>query len=217
MARESRLDLAYARAQANVRAQQLGVVNWTRWLGELELGYEKERESGGGSLAGPSLAWEVPLFNQHQDDLLRADTELQIALNEVRRVTTDVDNSVYLAYASVKNARARVAQYRDVLIPQRVEAVASAQRELNYMLIGAFELVDLKQEEYDAQQGYLEAIRDYWLARADLGLATGTGLPSSATIDGQDVNVESLTEPAHDQMDHSGHTMSHEMNDGGSM
>lgn len=146
---------------------------------------------------------------------MRADTELQIALNEVRRVSTDVDNSVRLAYASVENARARVAQYRDVLIPQRVETVASAQQELNYMLIGVFELLTLKQDEYDAYQGYLEAIRDYWLARADLGLATGTVLPSSSSIDKKGVDVELFTEPASAPMDHSGHTMPNEMNHGG--
>ncbi len=119
LAKESRLDLASARAQAGVRAEQLGVVNWTRWLGELDIGFEKERESGGGTLSGPSLAWEVPIFNQHQDALLRADTELQMALNDVRRIATDVDNGVRLAYAKVDSARARIAQYQDVMIPQR--------------------------------------------------------------------------------------------------
>jgi cobalt-zinc-cadmium efflux system outer membrane protein len=217
LAEESRLDLASARAQAEVRAEQLGVVGWTRWLGELDIGFEKERESGGGTLSGPSLAWEIPLFNQHQDALLRADTELQLAVNEVRRIATDVDNSVRLAYAKVGNARARITEYQDVMIPQRVATVTAAQQEVNYMLIGVFELLALKQDEYDAYQGYLEAIRDYWLARADLGLATGTVLPSNARIGDQRVNVEQFTQPASGGMDHSAHgAMSHDMKNGGS-
>ena len=32
------------------------------------------------------------------------------------------------------------------------------------MLIGAFELIAIKQDEYDTYQGYLEAIGDYWVA-----------------------------------------------------
>ncbi len=205
LAEKSRLDLAAARVQAAVRADQLGVVNWTRWLGELDIGFERERESGGGSLSGPSLAWEVPIFNQHEDALLRADTELQIAINHVRRTTLDVENSVRLAYANMQNARARVAEYRDVLIPQRVATVDSAQQEFNFMLIGAFELIALKQDEYDTYQGYLEAIGDYWVARAELGLATGTMLPSDALIGDQRIDAQQLIKPTAAAMDHSAH------------
>ncbi len=93
------------------------------------------------------------------------------------------------------NARARIAQYQDVLIPQRIATVTSAQQEVNYMLIGVFELLALKQDEYDAYQGYLEAIRDYWLARADLALATGTALPSTARIGEQRIDVGQFTQP----------------------
>ena len=205
LAEKSRLDLAASRAQAAVRADQLGVVNWTRWLGELDIGFERERESGGGSLSGPSLAWEVPIFNQHEDAMLRADTELQIAINDVRRITLDVDNSVRLAYANVDNARARVVEYQDVLIPQRVATVSSAQQEFSYMLIGAFELIALKQDEYDTYQGYLEAIGDYWVARAELGLATGTTLPSNAQIGAESIDAQQFIKPAAGAMDHSAH------------
>ena len=81
---------------------------------------------------------------------------MQIAFSEVRRIATDVDNRVRLAYAALENARARIAEYRDVLIPQRIETVARAQEEVNFMLIGIFELIALKQDEYDAYQGYLD-------------------------------------------------------------
>ena len=103
-----------------MRAEQLGVVNWTRWLGELDIGFELERESGGGSLTGPSLAWEVPVFNQHQDDICAP------IPNYKSRSTRCVDchgrrQYVRLAYQKVVNARARVAQYKEVMIPQRIE------------------------------------------------------------------------------------------------
>jgi cobalt-zinc-cadmium efflux system outer membrane protein len=94
------------------------------------------------------------------------------------------------------------------------------------MLLGVFELLALKQDEFHAYQGYIEAIRDYWLARADLGLATGTQLPSTAQIGGQGLDIDQLTKPPSPGMDHSGHkghtsdgsahTMSHEMNHGDS-
>ena len=205
LALNSRLDLAAARTQADVLADRLGVVNWTRWLGELDVGAERERETDGVKLTGPTIDWEVPIFNQHRDVLLRADADLQVAIAEVHRLLTAVDNEVRLAHARVENAKARVQEYRDILIPQRIESVARGQEEVNFMLIGIFELISLKQEEYDTYQGYLEAIRDYWLARTELSLASGTALPSSAHSNDKKVDVEEFVRPQSGGMDHSGH------------
>jgi cobalt-zinc-cadmium efflux system outer membrane protein len=204
LARKSRLDLAAALSYADVLADRLGVVNWTRWLGELDLGVEREREASGGYLTGPTASWEVPIFNQHEDALLRANADLQIAVFEVRRITMDVDNSVALAHMALLNARARVQEYRDVLIPQRVQAVEQAQKEVSFMLIGVFELINVKQAEYDAYQGYLESIRDYWLGRVALSLAVGNSLPRDVKEDRNPIDVEMLIRPAPSGMDHSG-------------
>jgi outer membrane protein TolC len=43
------------------------------------------------------------------------------------------------------------------------------------MLIGAFDLLLAKQNELEAYQKYLEAIRDYWIFRADLQRSLGGG------------------------------------------
>lgn len=196
LAKNARLDLAAARTRADVLADQLGVVNWTRWLGEFDVGIERERETDGVKLTGPTVDWEIPIFNQHKDAVLRANTDWRIAINEVRETTVAVDNGVRLAYANLQNARARIEEYRTGLIPQRIETVARAQEEVNFMLIGIFELIALKQDEYDAYQGYLEAIRDYWLARADLSFATGTALPSSTHIRDDRIDVEEFVRPA---------------------
>ena len=177
LAEASRLDLAAANANAQVLADRLGVINWTRWLGDVDLGIEHERETSGTRLTGPTVGLEVPIFNTHRDSLYRADAELQSAVAEVRRVRVEVDNSVRLAYRILENARARVEETRDVLIPQRIEAVAQAQAEANFMLTSVFELIRLKQLEYDAYQLQIESIRDYWLQRSALGFAVGSALP----------------------------------------
>ncbi|MDA0705719.1 MAG: TolC family protein [Proteobacteria bacterium] len=204
LAMESRLDLAAARTNADVLADRLGVVNWTRWLGELDVGAERERDTDGSRLTGPTVDWEVPIFDQHRDAVLRADAELQIAISEVRRATIDVDNSVRLASAALENMRARIKEYQTTLIPQRVEAVARAQEEVNFMLIGIFELITLKQDEYDAYQGYLEAIGDYWVARADLALAVGASLPSTASIGSELIDVDQFVQPQSGEHNHGG-------------
>lgn len=202
---EARLDLAAARTEAALQADRRGITGWTRWLGDLDVGYEWERETDGTRLRGPTLGLEIPLFNQHRDQILRADAQWQMALSDVRRLTFTVENEVRAAHAAVTTARERVREYRDVLIPQRKEIVARAQEQVNFMLIGVFELLSLKRDEYDAIQGYLEALRDYWLARADLRLATGGALPQWGDEAGDHVDVDDFVRPPGAAMDHGGH------------
>ena len=45
------------------------------------------------------------------------------------------------------------------------------------MLMGAFEALQAKREQYAAYQEYIEAVRDYWLARVRLRLSVGGKLP----------------------------------------
>ncbi|MBB3063266.1 TolC family protein [Microbulbifer rhizosphaerae] len=182
LARENRLDLAAAIARTDRLADKLCYNNWRRWLGELDIGVEYERETDGARLLGPTLEWEIPIFNQRGDRLLEVDAELQKAISEVARLMLNTDNGVRLAYVGTQNARARVEVYRTRLVPARMEAVAQAQLEENFMLIGTFELLLSKQREYDAFQGYLQALGDYWVARAALAEAVGRRLPSSDSI-----------------------------------
>jgi len=205
LAQSSRLDLAAARAEADLQADRLGVVNWTRWLGELELSYEREKETDGSRLTGPGIAWEIPIFTQNRDQQLRAEASMKKAVFEVLRLDLEVDNHVRLAHAELINSRAQIAELRDGLIPQRVESSARAQEEVNFMLMGVFELLSIKQAEYQAYQTYLEAVRDYWLARTELRLAVGNALPGDQPNSNTNINTDELLQAAPAELDHSAH------------
>lgn len=207
LAQQSRLDLAAAHTRTDLLAARLGVTNWTRWLGELDVGIEHERETDGADLTGPTFEWELPIFTQNRDKQLRAKAELQTAIAEVQRLKTEVENGVRLAHAATQNTKARVNEYRNQLIPARIEAVERAQEEENFMLIGIFELLETKQDEYDSYQGYLEVVRDYWLARTDLARAVGNTLPSSAHVGKEHLDVEEYIAPKTNGVDHSKHNM----------
>ena len=204
LAQASRLDISAATAHAKNISNRLGLTQWTRWLGELNIGVETERETDGGRLTGPAISWEVPIFSQNRDRILRVDAELQIALADMERTILTADNDVRLAYAAMMNTRARFEEMREHLIPQRIAATARAQEEQNFMLIGIFEVLATKQEEYDAYQLYLETVRDYWISRTSLSLAVGSRLPS-AGAETELLDVEDYTRPAPVGSGHSGH------------
>lgn len=211
LAQRSRLDLAAKQAEVDALADSLGVTRRFRYLGAVELGYELEKETDGARLSGPHLSLELPIFNQGRGKVTRAESALAQAEAELHAMALDVGHAVHLAHAQVGAARERAGQYRSELIPQREAIVARTQEEVNYMLEGQFQLLAVKQQEYDAYQGYLEAVRDYWLARVRLSHAAGSRLPSAAragTAVTPMVGPPILQEPD-DAMDHSGHDMHH--------
>lgn len=224
LARDNRLDLQAARREVDLLGQALDVVRRWRLIGSIDLGVERERETDGSRLTGPSLSLAIPLFNQGQAAIARAEAQLEVGRARLAGLEVQIDNAVRLGRERVAAMRSIVEDYRSALIPQREAIVTRQQERTNFMLSGAFELLLSRQQEFDAYAAYLDAVRDYWLARNELGRAIGTALPSDASVGERVPDVEALLAPAeapameHTQhggsmdampgMDHSGHDMS---------
>jgi cobalt-zinc-cadmium efflux system outer membrane protein len=74
-----------------------------------------------------------------------------------------------------------LAQYYDrVLLPERVEILDQTLKAHNQMLKGAYELLLAKQSEVTTERAYIEAWRDYWIARTRLERAVGGRLGAGA-------------------------------------
>ncbi len=212
LARTSSLELLAARQQADILMDALGITRKLRWLGGSEIGYERERDADGTRLRGPTLDLELPIFNQGQAKLARAEALLAEARARVAQAELGVDNAVRLGAEQVRELSQVVAIHREALIPQREKVVERSQQEQNFMLIGVFELIQAKVQEYNAYESYLEAVRDYWLARVELMRAVGQRLPSDAAIGDRTPSVQDILTPSAQEampgMDHSGHDMS---------
>jgi len=168
-----RLDLASAREEAAVLEESLGVARNWRLLGSVEAGYERERETDGSKLRGPTLALGLPIFNQGQGAVARAEAHLLDARARADALAVVVENEVTTAARQLALAREVSERYRLEWLPAAASAVERQQERFNYMLIGAFDLIQAKRDQYDAWQGYFESIRDYWIARSALRAATG--------------------------------------------
>ncbi|HMM68559.1 MAG TPA: TolC family protein [Dokdonella sp.] len=224
LARENRLDLLAARREVDLLGDALGIAKRWRLIGNIDIGVERERETDGNKLTGPTLSLAIPLFNQGQAAIARAEANQEITRADLARLELQIDNDVRLGRERVAAMRAIAEDYRANLVPQREAIVRHQSERNNYMLIGAFELLLSKQQEFDAYEGYLDAVRDYWLARNDLARAIGTALPSDVSINARVIGVDALLAPPEDAgmghmhhggamgdmpgMDHSGHAMS---------
>ena len=206
LAREGNLALLAARTQAEVLADALGLTRALRWVGGSEIGYEREKEGDGSVLRGPEIALELPIFNQGQARLAKAEASLAEALARVQQAELSAENGVITGAQAVAAMREVVETHRLALVPQRETIVARQQERQNFMLIGVFELIQAKVAEYDAYQSYLEAVRDYWLARVELARVVGRRLPSDAGIAARTPSLDDILGPAEaPAMDHSQH------------
>lgn len=195
LARQSRLDLAAKQKEVQLLAASLGVSRRRRYVGDIELGAETERETDGSRITGPKLSLELPIFNSGAGRMARSQALVDEAEAELDALGLQVENGVQLAQANVLAAAARAGQFRTALIPQREAVVQRTQEQVSYMLKGQFELLLAKQQEYDAYQGYLEAVRDYWIARTALAREVGARLPSQERVGAATVAPAVLPDP----------------------
>ena len=208
LALETRLDLTAAQQAVALREDALGVTRRWRWFGTVEVGYEREREFDGGVSRGPSVSLGLPLFNQGQGALERAQAELLQARADLDAQVLAVHNAAHLGIERLTVAATIAERYRSELVPRREAIVARTQERVNFMLVGVFELLLAKQQEYDAFQAYLEAVRDYWTARAELRGAVGGRLPDDDQPLPPTVGVEAILPAASaSPMDHGAHGM----------
>jgi cobalt-zinc-cadmium efflux system outer membrane protein len=95
--------------------------------------------------------------------------------------------------------------YRQVVIPLRHQIVEQNQLQFNAMQIGVFELLQSKQAEIDAGREYVEALKDYWMARAELERAVGGAFDNVApTTQPTDSTSTPATQPAGHENHHHG-------------
>ena len=165
--------LAVAGLELDKLALALSMEQRFRVLGDLDIGLAWERETDRSELYGVALELSLPIFHQNQAEIGRAQAALRRAGWTQRATLGRLAGEVHLAAAALDAAAARAMIHRDTIIPARRQAVDFVLREYNYMLTGVFDLIEVREREFEAWAGYVEAVADFWLAAADLRRAVG--------------------------------------------
>jgi outer membrane protein, heavy metal efflux system len=168
-----RLDVQLARrrvenARAALPVARAGVI------GGLELGAQGHQDPDhDGRVIGPSLRLEIPIFDQHQALLFKLRARLRAAERTLDAVTLEARSEVRAARDHLLGTRAIVDYYRTRALPLRERAVILAQEQYNAMLLGVYQLLSAKQGQIRTYREYLQSVRDYFIARAQLERAAG--------------------------------------------
>lgn len=180
IALERRLDLAASRLGINVLRRALSLKKKTRFfpLG-IEFGVAHEREPENIRVTGPTLQIGLPIFDVGRASVARLESQIRQSERQLEALTTSVRADVREAAAWLLSSRELAQYYRETLLPQRVRILDLTQRQYNMMLKGTYDLLMAKQNEVSTERAYVEAWRDYWLARTQLERAVGGTLSLS--------------------------------------
>jgi len=172
-----RMDLAAARADVDSAAYVLAQARRYRFLSVLGIGFGIKRAADGQISRGPSLELGLPLFDRGQARIIGLESQLRLSEQRMSGMATDIRSQVREARVRLLAAQESANYFRTVLLPLQEQALAETQRYYNGMLAGTYELLAAKQGNIDTARDYIDAVRDYWIARAELGRALGGRIP----------------------------------------
>ena len=181
LAMTRRLDVAAARASAEAAFSEVGLANRFRLLPDGTIGAFVEREPDGRFIGGNGSI-VLPIFDGGGARVARARAMLQKRSAEHDALVVDAHAAVRTAWARYEGSRRRAVQLRTSVMPARRRVLVESQLQVNAMAMPVFALLQAKQAEVDAAHMYLDALRDYWGARAELERATGGMLPARSGV-----------------------------------
>lgn len=181
LAVSQRLDLAAARSEAESVAAALRLKKNTRFIPGVSVGVSTERNTDGQRVTGPTLGLELPLFDQGQPAVARLAAQYRQVQNNYAAMELNVRSEVRQAQDGLIAARDAAEHYATTLLPQRQKILRETLLHYNAMQKSSYELLAAKEREQIAERGYVEALRDYWIARAELEHAVGGRLSGDAS------------------------------------
>ncbi|MSQ72703.1 MAG: TolC family protein [Betaproteobacteria bacterium] len=174
-----RLDVQAAKFDTEALARNLGLTRTTRFINALEFGPARVLE---GAKSGPykrgyEVSFELPIFDWGTARVARAEAIYMQAVHRAAQVAIEARSEVREAYGSYHASYDIARHFRDEIVPLRKRISEENQLRYNGMLIGVFDLLADARSQVLGVNSYIEALRDFWLAQADLDMAL-IGKPS---------------------------------------
>ena len=171
LALRQRLDIRAMRSDMEGLASSLGLSKATRFINVLELGPSEVRDSNAPIKRGYQISVELPVFDWGTARVARAEATYMQAVNRAAEVAINARSEVRESYAAYLTAYELAGHYRDEIVPLRKQISDENLLRYNGMLISVFELLADAREQVASVNSYIEALRDYWLADAELQMA----------------------------------------------
>jgi cobalt-zinc-cadmium efflux system outer membrane protein len=173
------LELAAAGKDVEATARRVGAARFQGVLPELEVGAAVEREEEG-LRVGPAASLTVPLFDQGQGETGALGAELRRRQRERVALAVQTRSAARTAATRLHAARERAIFFREVLLPARARIVEQMTLEVNAMSAGVYQLLQARREHVDTEARAVDALAEYWIARARVAQLLAGGMAPEA-------------------------------------
>jgi outer membrane protein TolC len=135
---------------------------------------------------GGGVKLEIPLFDRDQGTATALEAELDALLERYYGMAVAIRSAAREAANELESAHARALQYRDTILPAQQRVTQQTLLQYNAMQVGVFDLLQARREELDVQLAYVDTLRQYWSAAAEL----------DALLAGRRVMTDDVREPS---------------------
>ena len=168
---QQRLDVQGALQEADNIAAAQGLTRTLGFINVLELGYQRNSETGLPRQTGYEIEIRLPIFDWGSARNARAEFAYRQAINRAADTAVKARSEVREAYQAYRTTFDLAKHYRDEIVPLRKRISDENVLRYNGMLISVFELLADARQQIASVNAYLEALRDFWIADATLDLA----------------------------------------------
>jgi cobalt-zinc-cadmium efflux system outer membrane protein len=151
-----------------------------RIFSNLETGVSYAREADGKSFWGPMVEIQLPIFDQNQAQIAKAEYTLRRAEKEVGAKSENILEEVSDAFERLLFVTKELALIRDRMIPVRKNAVNFSEKYFHAMQLNMVYLLESRQKFLEANRRYFETLREYHHRIIGLERVLGGVLPIAA-------------------------------------
>lgn len=179
----ARITLAESLATPNVAAsvrysRSKGIIDLPEQLGEGLVGQDTDNELTFG------VSVELPLFNRNQGEIASAVGERAQATRQREFLETTIRRDVALAYRRYRAAAEAFVLYSTQIVPRAEQNLNTVRAGYNLGEFSVFDVVNEQRRLIENETGYIEALRDYYTALAEIERALGTPIPATGYAPG---------------------------------
>ena len=161
------LSLKAAEARLNAAAVRRGIAEPQSLLGDLQVSANGEREDGLWK-RGVGIGLTVPIFGLGAPQRAKALGELRAAEAARRSAEVEARANARGAAERLEVLRRLTIYRRDTVLPLTKDVYDGVVLDFNAMQVGVFQILQIKRDRLNAGRDYIDALRDYWTARAEL-------------------------------------------------
>jgi outer membrane protein, heavy metal efflux system len=117
---------------------------------------------------GAGVSVEIPLFDRDQGTASALRAELEAELERYYGLAVEIRSAAREAASRIESAHARARQYQAVIVPAQRQVTEQTLLQYNAMQLGIFALLQAQREQLDVELAYVDTLREYWSASAEL-------------------------------------------------